>query len=222
MVSFIARAHFHVQDQPGIGHEVGVQHVRGTAWFLRVVSWNGPLLAAIEHLDVRIHIQNPGRIEQGLVAALQMGLKPLGARGTIGLGKGPAGRRGTDHLAHPQQRGIDRVPTVGLHVRVAIVAPQHGQEQGAQYVYSLGRVIARVGQGTIGDPGRPQFRRLQKVNEKRQLSERCYRRLRVPRYMNPTAKGIQRNPPGQCRGRARFTFTQWVKQVEVLFCVHLL
>jgi hypothetical protein len=135
----------HHQAQPG--HQVGVVTVRGPARLLRVVRHHRPFLLAVQRLDRRVDVQNPGHIEQGRGALAQVAVEPAHPFVLGNRQQRPAQRVLADHLVHPQQPRIDPVTANRRDVRVAPVPRQNRQHPGAQHIGLARCVRARVDSG---------------------------------------------------------------------------
>ena len=93
-------------------------------------------------------------------------------------------------------------------MRIALVAGQHRQHRRPQHVARLGRVRARVVQRAIRDERLEQTRRLQKIDEERQLAERRESRRMVPFDPHRTGETVHNDGAagaGPKRNRRLFT-----------------
>ena len=80
-------------------------------------------------------------------------------------------------------------------MRVAVVAGEDRQQQGGQHRAFIRRVVAVVGQRAIRHPGLEHAAHFEKLDEERQLSERCDRRGRIPFDVDSPPERIERNRP---------------------------
>ncbi|MBV8442587.1 MAG: hypothetical protein JO312_18840 [Hyphomicrobiales bacterium] len=78
-------------------------------------------------------------------------------------------------------------------------AGQHPQHRRAQDIPLLGGVGASIPQRTVRHKGVEQPRRLQKIDEKRKLPERCHRRFVVPFDPYRPTEAVDVDPRGQIR-----------------------
>jgi hypothetical protein len=120
----LARAELHVQNQPQVADQEGVQHMAGPLGFGGVVADLGTLLAPVQGLDTGIQLQHPRSIERFTHRMHQIRSHP----GLTGLRvdalECPAQRVLTDHLGHA--KGL-RGYCVATQRRDVCVAPVPGQ-----------------------------------------------------------------------------------------------
>ena len=135
---------------------------------------------AVERLDRRVDVEDPGLGQQRLHAKRQMTAQPSRAFRLTDRLEGPPDRVLADNLLHPQEFRQHRVAAQRRDMRVALVAGEHGQHRRAENVPLPGRVRAQIAQRTVGDQGVEQPARLEKVDEERKLAKRRHRRFMVP------------------------------------------
>jgi hypothetical protein len=80
---------------------------------------------AVERLDRGVDIEHPRLVEQRPHAVIEMRLQPLHAGAFLDLRQRPPQRIFTDHLAHAEQRRIDRIAAQRRDVGIAPVPGQH-------------------------------------------------------------------------------------------------
>src|SRR6516225_9251017 len=124
---------------------------------------------AIERLYGGVDIENPWLSEKRPHAIVEMLLQPRQPGVLLDLVEAAPYRVLADHLAHAQQRRIDRVAAQCRHMRIAPVAGQHRQQHCPQNVPFARCVRAAEIQ-------RATRTLLQELNEEWKLAQRRYPR----------------------------------------------
>ena len=117
-----------------------------------------------------------------------MALQPAQPRLLLDLAEVAAHRVFAQHLAHAQQRRVDRIAAQRLGV--APMTRQNRQQHSAQQIALARGIRARERQWAVRDPAIEQPALLQVLDEERQLAQWRHRRRRVPLHVNPTAIGV--------------------------------
>ena len=208
----VAGADINVENQTRRGHRIGVIAVARTPGLLRIVAQDRSFLMAVERLDRRIDIEDPGLGQQWLHAKRQMTTQPSRAFRLVDRLEGPPDRVLADNLLHPQEFRQHRVASQRRDMRVALVASEHGQHRRAENVPPPGRVRAQIAQRTVGHEGVKQPGRLEKVDEERKLAKRRHRRFMVPFNPDRTKETVKIDPSRRLRRHNQGLFTQWVSR----------
>ena len=171
-------------------------------------SQDRSFLMAVERLDRRIDVEDPGLGQQRLHAKRQMTAQPSRAFRLVDRLEGPPDRVLADNLLHPQEFRQHRVAAQRRDMRVALVAGEHGQHRRAENVPLPGRVRAQIAQRTVGDQRVEQPARLEEVDEERNLAKRRHRRFMVPFDPDRTKETVEIDSSRQLRRHSHGLFTR--------------
>ena len=145
-----------------------------------------------------------------------MALQPGQPRRFVDLAEVAAHRVLAQHLAHAQQRRVDRIAAQCRDVGVAPMTRQNRQQHGAKQIALARGIRARERQWAVRYPAIEQPALLQILDEERQLAEGRHRRRRVPLDVNPTGISV-----GDRRPRLNFRLlTLRVNHQTRRFCPH--
>ena len=167
---------------------------------------------AVERLDRRVDVEDPGLGQERLHAKRQMTPQPGGPLGLVDRLEGAPDRVLADDLLHPQKFRQHRVAAQRRDMRVARMAGEHRQHRRAENFPLPGRVRAHVAQRTVGDEGVEQAGRLEKVDGERKLAERRHRRRVVPFHPDRTEKAVEIDPSRPLRPCNQGLFTRRVSR----------
>ena len=138
-----------IENQTRRSHRIGVIAMARTSGFLRIVAQRRSFLMAVERLDCRIDVEDPGLGKQRLHAKREMTAQPGRAFRLIDRLEGASDRILADDFLHAQQLWQHSVETQRRDMGVALVSGEHGQHRRAENVALVGRVRAHVAQRTV-------------------------------------------------------------------------
>lgn len=113
----VAGLDLNVKDQAQVGDEIGRVGVRGPAGFVGVVALLRPFLVTLQRFDRDIAVKHPGGAQARCDGPIQVILELFHARRFVYPPQMAAYQIFTDHLGHPQQRGIEGVTAQGADGR---------------------------------------------------------------------------------------------------------
>ena len=117
-----------------------MQRVGGAARLMRVITHLAPLLLVVEHLDGRVHVQNPGPVQHRVRAGPKPRRQPVGAGGPAGLSQSTPRRALADHLLQSEYLPARLLAAQPGHVRIATVP---GQDREKPVTYARGHSTKR-------------------------------------------------------------------------------
>ena len=183
-----------------------------TPGLLGVVAQDRPFLMAIERLDRRIDVQDPGLGEQWLDAKCKMLAQPCRAFLLVDRLESAPYRILADDLFHAEQLGQDGVAAQRRDMGVTLVASEHGEHRRAENVALLRGVGTAVAQRTVDDEGVEQPGRFEEMDEERELAERRHRRLMVPFDTDRPKEAVDVDASGRLARDNQGLFTGWVSR----------
>jgi len=110
---------------------------------------------------------------------------------------------------------MDAVLAYRGDMRVAVVPCQDRQQQGREHRALARGMVALVLKRTVRDPAIKQPADLQKLNEERQLSQRCDGSRRIPFHVDPAPERIDRDRRLLARQRLVCCFTHRVSPTVI-------
>ena len=189
-IVLVAGLHVDAQHQAQRRHHVGVVAMRGPTGLVRVVAHHGAFLRAVQRLDRRVGIEDPGLLQQWRHAVIEMRLQPIQARGFVDLRQCAAHRIFAHHLAHAEQGRVHRVAAQRRNVRIALMTGENRQQQRAEHVALARRIRTGERQWAVRHPAVEQATLLQVFDEERQLTERRHRLRSIPLDVHPAAERV--------------------------------